>query len=150
MSKGKYPSLKLFLTGLIFALIFDTSTQVAAWSLVGQNSVTYNPYLITIFIGLFFTIGMMLTDTISGIVFHKVINSSSSKFNIKTVLSILVVISSLSLGLIQLLEKIGLSINLGDNFKLIWGLMIVLVTCLAILINSYYNHPKETKIEPLA
>ena len=120
LSNSKYPSLKLFLTGLVFALIFDTSTQVAAWGLAGQNSLTYNPYVVTILIGLFFTTGMIITDTFSGIVFYKLLNSNETKFNLKTLLSLLVIFTSLTLGIIQLLEKIGISVELGDNFKLIW------------------------------
>ena len=149
LSNSKYPSLKLFLTGLVFALIFDTSTQVAAWGLVGQKSLSYNAYAVTVLIGLSFTIGMILTDTLSGIVFYQVLNTNNSKFNLKTFLSLIVIFTSLMLGIIQLLEKIGVTIDIKDHFKLIWGALMLVITIIVLLVSLLINHNnKAVKYEP--
>lgn len=139
LSKSKYPSLKLFLTGLFFALVFDTSSQVAAWGLIGNEGPNHNMYFGAILIGLFFTIGMMATDTLNGLFFFKLLNTNQSKFNLKIILSILVVITSLSLGLIQLFEKIGLSVEIHEDYKLLWGGLIMAATLLGLLLSFMFN-----------
>ena len=135
IAQSKFPALRLFITGIFFALVFDTSTQVAALGLVGEDIGNYDAYWIALIIGLFFTVGMMITDTLNGLFFYRILNSNHSKFNLKIILSFLVVISSLTLGAIQLLEKLGVPIEIPDYYKLLWGLVIMAVTLLGLLVN---------------
>jgi high-affinity nickel-transport protein len=144
ISQSKYPALKLFLTGILFALVFDTSTQVAAWGLVGEGITRVDQYSIAIFIGLFFTAGMMVTDTLNGLFFYRILNAEHSKFNLKIFLSLLVVLTSLTLGAIQLFEKLGMSIEIPDLYKLIWGASIMALTLVGILVN--YLQFKEQEL----
>ena len=144
INQSKSQSLKLFITGIFFALVFDTSTQVAAWGLVGEGLSKDNQYWIAISIGLFFTAGMMVTDTLNGLFFYRILNSNTSKFNLKIFLSLIVVITSIVLGTIQLLEKLGFPIEIPDSFKLIWGGGIMALSLGGIFIN-YFQIKKQIK-----
>ena len=53
IAQSKFPALRLFITGIFFALVFDTSTQVGAWGLVGEDIGNYDAYWIALIIGLF-------------------------------------------------------------------------------------------------
>jgi high-affinity nickel-transport protein len=138
LTNTKYTSIKLFLTGLFFALIFDTSTQVAAWSLIGEAN-SQNLYLTAILVGLCFTFGMMVTDTLNGLLFYRILNENNTKFNFKLILSLLVIFSSLTIGCIQLLEKIELTIEIKDDFKLIWGVFIMFAIVFSVIINWIFT-----------
>ncbi len=145
LNNSKYPSLRLFFTGFFFALIFDTSTQVAAWGLIGHDS-TQNLYLVAILIGMSFTIGMIFTDTLNGLFFYRILHANHSAFNLKLFLSILIILSSLIIGGIQLLSKLGYTIEIPEHFRLFWGLLIMLTTIAGVLINFYYSKKQALKI----
>ena len=55
--------LAIFLVGIIFALVFDTATQAAAW---GYAATTHSGALLALLVGLVFTLGMVITDTLDG------------------------------------------------------------------------------------
>jgi len=135
IAQSKFPSLKLLITGILFALVFDTSTQVAAWGLVGDSIENNYAYWNAFLIGLLFTTGMMITDTLNGLFFYSILNAKHSKFNLKIIISLLVVITSLLLGVIQFLEKLGVPIEIPNPYKLLLGLVIMAVTLLGLLLN---------------
>lgn len=133
--QGKFVAFRLFITGILFALVFDTTTQVAAWGLVGEGLSKDSQYWIAFLIGLFFTLGMLITDTSNGLFFYKLLHTSDSKFQLKVYLSFLVVVTSLVLGAIQLFEKLGLSIEIPDSFKLGWGILMMILSLIGLFIN---------------
>lgn len=53
----------VFCVGVLFALVFDTATQAAAWGYVATAQSGLHMALIT---GLVFTFGMVITDTLDG------------------------------------------------------------------------------------
>ncbi len=55
--------LAIFLVGIIFALVFDTATQAAAW---GYAATVDSGVFGALLVGLVFTTGMVITDTIDG------------------------------------------------------------------------------------
>lgn len=55
--------LAIFLVGVIFALVFDTTTQAAAW---GYAATTHSGIYSALLVGLVFTAGMVITDTLDG------------------------------------------------------------------------------------
>jgi len=141
LTNTNYPYLNLFLTGLFFALIFDTSSQVAAWALIGEGN-TQNLFTNSILIGLSFTTGMMITDTLNGLFFYRILSENNTKFNLKRPLSWVIIISSLAIGGVQLSEKIGFTIEITDAFKLVWGSFIMSATILGIIMNWYFTKKK--------
>ena len=53
----------VFLTGVMFALVFDTATQAAAW---GYAATAHSGISMALLVGLIFTAGMVITDTLDG------------------------------------------------------------------------------------
>ena len=134
--KSHFPHLKLFVIGLLFALVFDTSTQVAAWGLIGSEQ-SQNKYLTASLIGLFFTIGMILSDTCNGVLFYKLLNVKGNQFSFKLYVTTLVALSSLILGLMQLSNKLGFHAEIPDIYKFTWGLVIMVATIIGFLIHFF-------------
>jgi high-affinity nickel-transport protein len=123
---GNASLLKMFLIGLLFALVFDTASQTAAWSLAAQQDAKVASALLT---GLVFTIGMIFIDTSNGILFSKAFTQNKGNLQkLQNSLGWLVVVSSLLLGMHQLLEKFNINIPVSDFQKTFIGLLIVLFT----------------------
>jgi high-affinity nickel-transport protein len=55
--------LAIFLIGIVFALVFDTATQAAAW---GYAATVQSGIAMALLVGLVFTVGMVITDTLDG------------------------------------------------------------------------------------
>ena len=127
ISGSTFIPIKLFLTGILFALVFDTTSQITAWSLIGSSS---NHYSNAIFIGIFFTIGMI---------------SKSKKINLFKILSVLIIFSSLFFGIIQLVQKLGFEFDLSDSIKQSWGILLVTSTILGTIFNFIIKPKNEPK-----
>ena len=118
----------MFTVGFVFALVFDTASQTAAWTLAAQQDSKIEAALLT---GLIFTFGMVITDTGNGILFSKAYHQTQSKttaLKLQKALGWMVAISSILLGTHQLLEKIEIEIPVSDTFKTLLGLGIVFFT----------------------
>jgi high-affinity nickel-transport protein len=55
--------LAIFLVGIVFALVFDTATQAAAW---GYAASVHSGAAMALLVGLVFTAGMVIADTLDG------------------------------------------------------------------------------------
>lgn len=55
--------LAIFFVGVVFALVFDTATQATAW---GYAATAYSGITMALLVGLVFTAGMVITDTLDG------------------------------------------------------------------------------------
>ncbi len=55
--------LAIFFIGIVFALVFDTATQAAAW---GYAASMHSGIAMALLVGLVFTVGMVITDTLDG------------------------------------------------------------------------------------
>lgn len=55
--------LAIFLIGVMFALVFDTATQAAAW---GYAATAHSGISMALLVGLVFTAGMVITDSLDG------------------------------------------------------------------------------------
>ena len=142
ISGSTFIPIKLFLTGILFALVFDTTSQITAWSLIGSSS---NHYSNAIFIGIFFTIGMIITDTFNSFFFSKLLISKSEKINLFKILSVLIIFSSLFFGIIQLVQKLGFEFDLSDSIKQSWGILLVTITILGTIFNFIIKPKNEPK-----
>lgn len=74
--REKVHPLSVLLTGVIFALVFDTATQAAAW---GYAASTNGGWLTALVMGLVFTLGMVFTDTLDGLLLNKIWKNYSNK-----------------------------------------------------------------------
>jgi high-affinity nickel-transport protein len=71
----------VFCAGVLFALVFDTATQAAAWGAV--VSAQPGPQM-ALLIGLVFTSGMVLTDTLDGRLMCQLLKRASSRSETQT------------------------------------------------------------------
>jgi len=60
LARGGHP-VGIFMVGVIFALVFDTAGQAAAW---GYAATVHGGPVAALLVGLAFTLGMMVTDTV--------------------------------------------------------------------------------------
>lgn len=117
---------KMFLVGVLFALVFDTASQTATWTLAMQQN---QKIMAAIIIGFVFTFGMVITDTSNGILFSKAYqNNGHHTAKLQKILGWLVVGISILLGLHQLLDKLKIEIPVSDTSKTLMGLLIILFT----------------------
>jgi high-affinity nickel-transport protein len=70
----------IIMIGVLFATVFDTATQAAAW---GYAASQQGGAIAAIVMGLIFSIGMIATDTIDGIILYKILNKTSDQTLIK-------------------------------------------------------------------
>lgn len=66
----------VFCVGVMFALVFDTATQAAAWGYVATAQYGLYMALVT---GLVFTFGMVITDTLDGRLMCQLLSRASSR-----------------------------------------------------------------------
>jgi high-affinity nickel-transport protein len=62
LQESSHP-LAIFMVGVMFALVFDTATQAAAW---GYVATAQGGSTMALIVGLSFTAGMVITDTLDG------------------------------------------------------------------------------------
>lgn len=66
----------VFCVGVLFALVFDTATQAAAWGYVATAQSGLHMALVT---GLVFTFGMVITDTLDGRLMCQLLRRAASR-----------------------------------------------------------------------
>ncbi len=94
----------IVLIGSLFALSFDTVTQVALFSL---SASTMAGWLFSLTMGIIFMLGMMMSDGLNGFFMSKIIQRADKKsFIVSQLIGWLIVIFSLSLGIIGLYEQL--------------------------------------------
>jgi nickel/cobalt transporter (NiCoT) family protein len=67
--------LSILLTGVIFALVFDTATQAATW---GYASSSRGGWPAALIMGALFTAGMVFTDTLDGFLLNKILKRTGN------------------------------------------------------------------------
>lgn len=117
--------LAILLVGVLFALVFDTATQAAAWgyaaSLKGSSATA-------LYIGGIFTLGMVITDTIDGRLLYQIIRKSSqnkSLLQYRRMLGWIIVVSSFAIAGYKILSHFQPSLTLTDTGNLIAGLLLM-------------------------
>ncbi|MFO0356449.1 MAG: hypothetical protein ACK50A_05800 [Sphingobacteriaceae bacterium] len=78
---GSKSALSIVLSGVLFALVFDTVTQAAAW---GYTASLQGGIAVAIVMGLIFSVGMIATDTIDGRILYSILNKADNKADNKS------------------------------------------------------------------
>jgi len=88
----------------LFALSFDTFTQVALFSI----SATYwSGWLVTLSLGFLFMLGMMTSDGLNGLLIASIIQRADQRSHkISTVLGVCIGVFSLYLGIMTMLAEL--------------------------------------------
>lgn len=105
MFKGPLHPCMVMLIGALFAISFDTMSQVALFSL---SAVTMGGWILAVILGGCFTLGMIFADGFNGwIVAHILGISSRYSRIVYQGLSIIIGIFSVSIGLVQLFQNLS-------------------------------------------
>ena len=122
--------LSILLVGVLFAMVFDTATQAAAWGYAASSSGSSWAALI---IGLVFTAGMVITDTIDGRLLYQISKKAAGDETVwqyRRTLGWIIVISSFAIAAYKVISHFYPVVELSDTGNLVTGL--VLVTLVAI------------------
>ena len=117
--------LSILLVGVVFAMVFDTATQAAAWGYAASNSGASWASLI---IGLVFTAGMVITDTIDGRLLYQIAKKAAADemvWQYRRNLGWIIVISSFAVAIYKIISHFYPVIELSDAANLITGLLLV-------------------------
>lgn len=111
--------------GMLFAMVFDTTTQAAAWGYAASSPLNLTGAFI---LGAIFTMGMLLSDTIDSSLLNAMLKKGLSIKNLTTYrrkLGWIIVILSFSVAGYQLLLAIKPSLEISESYKLMFGLSFV-------------------------
>lgn len=117
--------LAILLAGVLFAMVFDTATQAAAWGYTASSSGSSWAALV---IGLVFTAGMVITDTIDGRLLYQISKKAiadPSVWEYRRKLGWIIVISSFTIAAYKIVNHFYPAIALTDTGNLIIGMMLV-------------------------
>ena len=117
--------LSILLVGVLFAMVFDTATQAAAWGYAASSSGSSFAALI---IGLVFTTGMVITDTIDGQLLYQISKKAAANETVwqyRRNLGWIIVISSFAIAAYKIISHFYPVIELNDTANLIAGLILV-------------------------
>ena len=115
----------IILVGVLFAMVFDTATQAAAWGYAASSSGTS---WMAFIIGLVFTTGMVITDTIDGRLLYEISRKAivdDSVWQYRRNLGWIIVVSSFAIAGYKISNYFFPSIELSDTSNLIIGLLLV-------------------------
>lgn len=133
--------LAILAIGILFALVFDTATQAAAW---GYAATARSGSGTALAAGLVFTAGMVITDTLDGqIMAHLLRRASDGAQTYRRWLGAIIVLMSFSMAAYQIGDQLHLSAALDDfAMSAIGGAMF-----LAALI-AYCLIRRRTRVDP--
>jgi nickel/cobalt transporter (NiCoT) family protein len=122
--------LAIVLIGVMFALVFDTATQAAAW---GYAATARSGMSMALLVGLVFTIGMVITDTLDGRLMVRLLRRLSQRGEAQAYrrrIGWIVVVLSYGIAVYGIAKHLHPALELGDTmttitgFALFFGLLI--------------------------
>lgn len=121
------------LIGVLFATVFDTATQAAAWGHVASSKEGGAWHALVA--GLVFTAGMVLTDTADGRIVCRIgqrtKNGPAAARRVRRVQGVLVVAISFGVALYNIAKALVPAVELGDlAFTLVGGALVLLMGAL--------------------
>jgi high-affinity nickel-transport protein len=130
--------------GMLFAMVFDTNTQAAAWAYTATTELTISSALV---LGLTFSCGMVITDTLNSRVLYSLMLKPAGNENVlnyRRTLGWIIVYVSLLVGGYKTLSNIAPSITLNESILTMTG-----IAFFAVMISFYaivlLKNVKKTK-----
>ncbi len=144
--KNSSHPLSIVLIGVLFAMVFDTNTQAAAWAYTATTQLTTGSALV---LGLSFSIGMIITDTFdSRILFRLMLRSvnNDSVLNYRRKLGWIIVYISLIVGGYKIFSKLMPAIEINESALTLIGVgfFILMVLFYAYILLSDSKHSKKS------
>jgi len=134
LKKSSHP-MAIVLTGVLFAMVFDTNTQAAAWAYTATSQLNTTNALL---LGGFFSIGMIITDTLDSRILHTLMIRSvnnNTVLNYRRKLGWIIVYISFIIGGYKILSRLIPSIELEESILTMIGILFfVLMICFYIFV----------------
>jgi high-affinity nickel-transport protein len=112
---------KMYFVGVLFGLGFDTATEVALLSLAALQAVSGDPVWLVLFLPLLFTAGMVLVDTLDGMLmlgaYGWAVVSARTKLRYNLVITATSFIFAMVIALIEVLGMVQSSVVGDDDYK---------------------------------
>lgn len=132
------------LIGVVFALVFDTTTQAAAWAYSGTGE---KSTAMALLLGSVFSLGMITTDTLDSRILSRLIRQSQQMeklgtqriINYRRGLGWIIVLLSLGVGSYQLLSKAFPWMVMEESSMTILGFAFFLMIVVFYLVSLYSN-----------
>jgi len=131
--------LAIVLMGILFAMVFDTNTQAAAWAYTAGSSLTAPSALL---LGLTFSLGMVLTDTLDSRILFMLMSESSNTqlvLNYRRKIGWVIVYLSLIVGSYKIATVFFPAIELGETVSTLIGMLFVVAMLVFYAIIIYTN-----------
>jgi high-affinity nickel-transport protein len=110
--------LAIFGVGVLFALVFDTATQAAAWGVAaGSGADAHAGGAMALLAGLAFTLGMVITDTVDGHIVVRLLRQAASAAGMaahRRRIGWVVVVMSFALAAYDIATRWRPHVELGD------------------------------------
>jgi len=135
----------IVLIGVLFAMVFDTNTQAAAWAYTATSKLsTWNALLL----GLSFSCGMITTDTLDSRILFSLMKRSANQYavlNYRRKLGWIIVFISLLVGSYKLATHISASWEINENILTMIGIsfFVLMAFFYTYIIYSGYNQQKK-------
>ncbi len=123
--KNSSNPIAIILIGILFATVFDTATQAAAWGYAASRE---GGALAAALTGIIFSIGMITTDTIDGHILFKILTKSSKKtimYNYRKNIGWAIVIMSFTIAFYKTICAFNPLYQLPPFMSLMIGLLFV-------------------------
>lgn len=128
--------LAIVAVGVLFATVFDTATQAAAWGYVATNNGGIAGAAAA---GVVFTIGMMLTDTLDGRLLCHIVNRAGGlelSQRYRRITGWLIVVLSFGVAAYNLLKALIPAIELDEKaYSLVGGAMVLVLLLIAMALH---------------
>ncbi|MDQ2819725.1 MAG: nickel permease [Pseudomonadota bacterium] len=139
--------LAITLVGVLFALVFDTATQAAAWGYAATSS---SGTLAALFAGLAFTVGMMITDTVDGHLVVRLMRHTASRGNValyRRTIGWLVVFMSYGIAAYEIVLHVHPGLEMSDFSMSIIGCALVAAMAFAYAVSLWRRRALTQRME---
>ncbi|HTL10459.1 MAG TPA: hypothetical protein VL307_19425, partial [Chitinophagaceae bacterium] len=144
--KNSSHPLAIVLMGMMFAMVFDTNTQAAAWAYTATSQLSTLNALI---LGCSFSAGMIATDTLDSRILYKLMqqpNGSKNGLQYRKTLGWIIVYLSLIVGGYKVMVHLLPSIALEESMLSIAGLVFFIGIILFYGVILYSNQKKSKTV----
>ncbi len=133
--KNSSHPLAIVLTGVLFAMVFDTNTQAAAWAYTATSQLSTPNALL---LGGCFSLGMIITDTLDSRILYTLMQRSvdnNTVLNYRRNLGWIIVYISFIVGGYKILSRLIPELELGESILTLIGIsLFILMTCFYIFV----------------
>ncbi|MEO6546789.1 MAG: hypothetical protein ABIN94_02270 [Ferruginibacter sp.] len=144
--KNSSHPLAIVLTGVLFAMVFDTNTQAAAWAYTATSQLSTSSALL---LGCSFSFGMIITDTLdSRILFTLMLRSvnNDNVLNYRRTIGWIIVYISLLVGSYKIFSRLIPAIELQENVLTLIGVafFVLMILFYSFVLYAGFQQSKKT------